>query len=205
MIIERWALLSAHCAMHAGHCSDAGRLAQVVVKCAGCISYVRVIVQVLKEILRAISMVRSKGPEMELRYLDLCERFRTRMHTCKPELKEELQSELDQCARLQSMWDSLGDEAMQTDAALEDVKVDFCDITRQQIETFEGEVQAFYERFQSTGPSRGNIELSAGLKLLWEVEAELTSLLQRRDELVLAQKLFDMDITSYPELSKVRC
>lgn len=160
--------------------------------------------QVLKEILGAISTVRSKGPEMELRYLDLCERFRTRMHTCKPELRAELLGELEQCSKLQGMWDSLGDEAMQSDSALEDVKVDFSDITRQQVKEFKLQVEAFYEKFKTAGPNRGNIELSAGLKLLREVEAELAALLQERDELVLAQKLFNMDITPYPELSNVR-
>jgi dynein heavy chain, axonemal len=160
--------------------------------------------QLLKEVLGAISKIKSQGPVMELRYLDLAERFRTRLHTCKPEMMGLLTQEYQQSCKLQNQWDGLSDEAMRMDASLEDVKVDFSDITRKQVSDFKLKLEAFYNQFKSAGPDRGNIELSFGLKLMREVEQELASMLQMRDELVLAQKLFAMDITPYPELSNVR-
>ena len=69
--------------------------------------------QVLKEVLAAIGRVREQGPEMELRYNDLGERFRTRLHTAKPELCAEMAAEHATCLLLHAKWDVLGDEAAQ--------------------------------------------------------------------------------------------
>ena len=95
-------------------------------------------------------------------------------------------------------------EAVQVNAALEDVKQEFSAITTDQVHTFLGQVANFYEAFRTDGPGKGNADLSIGLKLMRETECELMETVQQRDGLVLAQKLFDLDITAYPELSLVR-
>jgi dynein heavy chain, axonemal len=161
-------------------------------------------VQVLKDVLGAISKVKVQSPEMELRYHDLSDRFRTRLHTCKPEHKAELEQEHQQSVQLHAKWDSLCDEAAQILASLEDIKSDFAEVTGQQANEFKRKVAEFYETFKASGPGRGNVQLAAGLAQIKKVDSELTGMLQRRDELVLAQKLFSMDITPYPELTNVR-
>lgn len=62
---------------------------------------------------------------------------------------------------------------------------------------------AFFADFKSSGPGRGNIDLGVGVKLMRETETSLFEILKERDALVLAQKLFELDITAYPELSQV--
>lgn len=66
-------------------------------------------------------------------------------------------------------------------------------------------VSTFHERFRTSGPGQGSTKLPVGVKLMKEIDAELQDLLVERDGLVLAQKLFAMEITPYPELSYVRC
>ena len=161
-------------------------------------------VQVLKDVLAAINKIKNDSPEMELAYRDLCERFRTRLHTCKPDVRPELQSEHDKCCELHGKWDKLCDEAAQVLASLEDIKVEFAEVTRQQADEFKRKVADFHSDFKAHGPGRGNVQLAAGLRQMKDVQAELVAMLQKRSELVLAQKLFAMDITPYPELSNVR-
>ena len=59
------------------------------------------------------------------------------------------------------------------------------------------------ERFRSSGPGLPTVELPAGLELLRAYQAEMEAATKTREQLVLAEKLFDMPITSYPMLSQV--
>ena len=93
---------------------------------------------------------------------------------------------------------------MQVLASLEDIKSEFAESTGKEADAFKARVSAFYETFKQSGPGRGAAGLPAGLKAMRETDAELATMLAKRDELVLAQKLFAMDITPYPELTNVR-
>lgn len=118
-------------------------------------------------------------------------------------MRIEYNEDFQKCSQLQVQWNALEAEAVQVHAALEDVKQDFSAITSQQVDRFLIRVAQFYQKFKSEGPGRGSIDLAVGLKLMRETEAELIEVVQERDALVLAQKLFEMDITAYPELSQV--
>eukprot|EP00798_Chlamydomonas_sp_ICE-L_P031817 gene31817-7021_t len=58
-------------------------------------------------------------------------------------------------------------------------------------------------KYKSGGPGLPTIELAAGLDLLHVYQTELDTATKQREQLVLAQKLFNMEITSYPLLSAV--
>lgn len=120
-------------------------------------------------------------------------------------MQVEYADDYQKCSQLQLQWDALEAEAVQVNAALEEVKQDFSGITCQQVDSFLVRVGHFYETFKVAGPGRGNVDLSIGVKLMRDTEAELAEVAQERDALVLAQKLFDLDITAYPELSQVGC
>ena len=160
-------------------------------------------VQVLKEVLGAIKDIKAQSSAVELQYIDLLDRFATRVSACKPQLKEQYEEQYKQCAQLQEIWNQLEAESVQINAALEDVKLEFSSITCQQVDKFQEHVRTFYNEFKSSGPGRGNIDLGVGVKLMRETEASLCEILKERDALVLAQKLFELDITAYPELSQV--
>lgn len=159
--------------------------------------------QVLKEVLGAIKDIKAQSANVELRYIELLDRFATRVSSCKPELLQQYRAEYTKCAQLQEMWNKLEAESVQINAGLEDVKQEFSSITCQQVQKFQERVAQFYQEFKSSGPGRGNIDLAVGVKLMKETEAALGEILKERDALVLAQKLFELDITAYPELSKV--
>jgi dynein heavy chain len=56
---------------------------------------------------------------------------------------------------------------------------------------------------RSSGPGLPTVQLPAGLESLKVFQAEVEGLAKQREQLRLAEQLFDMDITSYPLLSKV--
>jgi len=134
-------------------------------------------IQALKDVLGAINNVKQQGPHMNILYSNLLDRFRTRLLACNSSTWEQYNDDYQKCSQLQSQWDALEAEAIQVNATLEEVKQDFSAITSQQVTDFTEKVARFYEFFITAGPGRGNIELSA--------------------------KLFALDITAYPELSKV--
>lgn len=57
---------------------------------------------------------------------------------------------------------------------------------------------------RTSGPGLAGVGLSAGLDLLRTYQEEVEALTKQREQLRLAEQLFDMEITSYPSLSKVR-
>eukprot|EP00892_Ulva_mutabilis_P000668 jgi/Ulvmu1/10601/UM065_0057.1 len=159
--------------------------------------------EALKEILGAINDVIHQGPHMQNLYTNLLDRFSTRLLSCKAAVRHKYTEDHLKCSQLQDHWAALEAHAVQVNASLVDVKQDFSAVTTQQVEQFLLKVTKFYEAFKNDGPGRGNIDLAIGLKLMRDTEAELLEIVERRDALVLAQKLFALDITAYPELSKM--
>jgi dynein heavy chain, axonemal len=76
-------------------------------------------------------------------------------------------------------------------------------LARTQVRDFAAVTQQLLESFKATGPGLPDIELSDGLQLLQKFQQEFDVAAKRREELVLAEKLFDMDITGYPHLAQV--
>ncbi|GMH41526.1 hypothetical protein BSKO_09436 [Bryopsis sp. KO-2023] len=157
----------------------------------------------LKEVLNTVNTIRTSGMRMELDYLDLEERFRTRVLYASQDILEVAASEHAQACAVRVVWLELVDEADNVDCQLEDTKNKFSETTRQQVRDFSGVTTEFLEKFKSGGPGNPNLPLSKGYELLKQFSAELEEHRQAREQLVLAEKLFDMDITGYPDLVQV--
>lgn len=68
---------------------------------------------------------------------------------------------------------------------------------------FSAHTAELWERFRTTGPGLPTVELPAGVDELHKYESDLADALRQREALVLAEKLFDMEITAYPELAQL--
>jgi hypothetical protein len=71
--------------------------------------------------------------------------------------------------------------------------------------SFLADTQALAERMAATGPGVPGKPLPDGLMALKAFSAEVEELVKQRDAIRLAEQLFDMDQSSYPALSQVRC
>ena len=106
------------------------------------------------------------------------------------------------------------------DNSLDIVKVRFTKSTTDDVARFKQEIGAFKERFMTEGPgvigtpgvhaellaagaedgAEERNELDVGLDLMELYKVELAAVQGKREKLVRAEKLFDLPITSYPDL-----
>lgn len=72
-----------------------------------------------------------------------------------------------------------------------------------QVADFAALTQQFEERMRTSGPGLATTHLPEGLDMLRVFQEELVGLAKQREQLRLAQQLFDMEVTSYPYFTKV--
>ncbi|DBA95316.1 TPA: Dynein heavy chain cytoplasmic [Trebouxia sp. C0006] len=154
----------------------------------------------LKQVLNIINTIKSTSMNMELRYVDLEERFRTRVLYAPAESRAGLETEYTDACGIRPAWADLVDQAGLVDFDLSETKTAFSITTRQQVTEFQGVASEFLQRLKTTGPGLPNTDLAKGLELLKKFQEEAVAVSQQREQLVLAEKLFGMDITSYPDL-----
>ena len=65
------------------------------------------------------------------------------------------------------------------------------------------QVHVMHEDFSESGPGSGGIDMDEGLELINKFSTALGAQLKRREQLGLAQKLFNLPIQAYPELTEV--
>lgn len=150
----------------------------------------------LKFVLRVIADIRDKSLEVELRYVDLQERYRTLL-MYDIEVPE---SELELSTNITQAWDDLFMESRRVDASLVSVKKKFTEITQDQVADFSKDISKFKESFRNEGPSSIGTDLDAGVDLLKKFKEEFGNYEKERQELANAEKLFGLSITLYPEL-----
>ncbi|XP_063171723.1 dynein axonemal heavy chain 10 [Candoia aspera] len=154
----------------------------------------------LKFVLGTIAEIKDISLEVELKYLDIQERYRTlaMYNIC---IREDEQNLVD---KIKLMWDTLFSDAAGVDHSLGSIKKTFTEITREQIGNYSKEIDDFYNRFVTEGPGSVGENLDRGLELMVVFERELEKHERNRQELANAEKLFDLPITMYPDLIKIQ-
>ena len=104
---------------------------------------------------------------------------------------------------LRSQWQDLVRDAKRVDVELDSVKETFTEHTSSQVQDFQVVVAQFKAEFTSSGPDSVGRNMDAGLELLESYRERLAELKEEGGSLALAQKLFNLSITSYPELAFV--
>ncbi|XP_056602848.1 dynein axonemal heavy chain 10 isoform X1 [Triplophysa dalaica] len=154
----------------------------------------------LKFVLGTITDIRDMSLSVEMRFIDIQERYRT-LSMYNVEVVEE---ELQLSANLGNMWSGLFMESRQVDRSLGKVKRTFSEITLKQTEEYKQELSIFAESFNMHGPGAVGDDLEKGLMIMDTYEKELAKVEASRQELAKAEKLFDLPITMYPELLNVQ-
>ncbi|XP_037633762.1 dynein heavy chain 10, axonemal [Sebastes umbrosus] len=152
--------------------------------------------EVLKSVLGTISDIRDMSLDVEMRFTDIKERYRT-LAMYKVEVGEE---ELELVANIVPMWDDLFAESRQVDQSLTDVKKSFTQTTQVNTEEFRQELSIFAESFNMYGPGAVGDDLEKGLTIMVTYEADLANMVAERQKLANAEKLLDLPITVYPEV-----
>ncbi|XP_022608125.1 dynein heavy chain 10, axonemal [Seriola dumerili] len=150
----------------------------------------------LKSVLGTISDIRHMSLDVELRFTDIKERYRT-LGMYKVEVGED---ELELVASIDHMWSDLFTESRQVDRGLTDVKKTFTQTTKEKTEEFKQELSIFAESFNMHGPGAVGDDLEKGLTIMGTYETDLAKVVAGRQELANAEKLLDLPVTVYPEV-----
>lgn len=82
-------------------------------------------------------------------------------------------------------------------------KKNFAEITKGEVLKFKNELKEEYEKYISNGPGADHVSLEDGVELLQLSKDQNRRFNRRREEYVLAEKLFNLPISKFPELIKM--
>jgi dynein heavy chain len=150
-------------------------------------------------VLNIISDIHAASEEIEFQYGDILESYRTlKMYNLQPK-----EPELIRAKSLPQQWQDIIDSAKLTDKKLVAVKEKFSIQTQEQVKQFKKTVHTFKEDFIINGPGVMNNNMDKGLELLKESRLQMQKYSVTREALVKAEKLFNISISSYPELFEI--
>ncbi|XP_033947329.1 dynein axonemal heavy chain 10 [Pseudochaenichthys georgianus] len=150
----------------------------------------------LKSVLGTISDIRDMSVDVELRYIDIQESYRT-LAIYKVQVGKD---ELELVGKIDQIWKELSDESKQVDRSLTDVKTSFVQTTKDKIGEFTQELSIFAESFNMHGPGAVGDDLEKGLTVMGTYEKDLAKIVAGRQELANAEKLLDLPVTVYPDV-----
>eukprot|EP00736_Rhodelphis_marinus_P009344 Rmarinus@m.3249 len=153
----------------------------------------------LKTVLSVITEINGNSMDVEIEYVDIEEKYRT-MAVYNIPVPEE---EMTMARSLRERWAELVKAAADIDKNLVSVKDKFREVTQDQVSDFQNEVATMKREFFDKGPGTAGIDMDEGVRLVEKYMRDLGAKGRMREQLVLAEKLFDLPITSYPELVDV--
>ncbi|KAJ3091388.1 Dynein heavy chain 10, axonemal [Quaeritorhiza haematococci] len=151
-------------------------------------------------VLNVIAEIKSVSEDVELKYRDVMEAYRTLdLYNIDVNIDEHATAD-----SLPQLWQNMRTRAQEVDTALIPVKAKFTETTQNQVKDCKLEVKRFKEDFMVHGPgANADMDMDRGLELLKEAKETVANFLTRREHLVRAEKLFNLTVTSYPELFEV--
>ncbi|KAH8057483.1 dynein light chain binding protein [Aureococcus anophagefferens] len=153
--------------------------------------------EALKFVLNTITTITDESMDMELKYFDVMERYRT-LQRYDVAVAEE---ESSVAAGLAARWHALYCTAKTKDLRLAKVKEEFREVTTQQAAEFLEELKLMNKQFYDSGPASISVTLEDGVALLVDYKRTLAKCHAKKSELVNAENLFDLEITPYPVLA----
>ena len=151
----------------------------------------------LKVMLNTIAEIKSSSMARELEYMDIAELYRTLELYNIPASDEEAAA----AKALRQDWATLVHDAKVFEVKLAPVKRKFTAVTVKQVDEFKELVEKTKAEFDLTGPNHSSVSMDEGVALMAEYTKKLAEMNATREELVLAQQLFNLDLTAYPELA----
>lgn len=113
-----------------------------------------------------------------------------------PEINEEVSA-------LSQNWIDLLEMADRKDFEVNDFKKNFAEVTKGEVLKFKNELKEEYEKYISNGPGADHVALDEGVELLQLSKDANRRFNRKREEYVLAEKLFNLPISKFPELIKM--
>lgn len=154
----------------------------------------------LKAVLHTIALIQEISMGMELDIMEVQEMYRTLHINHVP--VESKESESASC--LLEKWKELVIASKTRDLRLIRIKERFSDVTKSDVRSFQEAIDNAREEYMEVGPGATNLSLDRGADLVEEYQKKIAKFNQSREQLVLAEKLFNLPVTSYPKLQQMQ-
>ncbi|XP_059138610.1 dynein axonemal heavy chain 10-like [Physella acuta] len=154
----------------------------------------------LKAVLTTIQSIKDNLLMWEVRWRAVQEEYRTLMVYGIEVPEEELKLQED----IPNIYEKVLLKAKNRDCRLVVVKSKFKMITEHQVNNFKEECEIFYNKFMEEGPASVGDNLQMGDALVEKFTAGVEELEERRVDLALAEKLFELPITVHEKLLLVK-
>ena len=155
----------------------------------------------LKHVLNKISEIKNTSMDMEFRINEIVEQYRVlRMYGYSYKVDAAIQQQVD---TLSATWIDLIEMADRKDFELNEFKRNFSEVTKTEVQKFKNDLKEAYEKYLHHGPGSDGATLEEGVHRLEESKELNESFNRKREEYVLAEKLFNLPISKYPELIKM--
>ncbi|VDK75302.1 unnamed protein product, partial [Dibothriocephalus latus] len=153
----------------------------------------------LKAVLQTIKYVQDSTLEVEEKLIDIDECHRLlRLHGLSVTA-----AELEEAGSVSQGWLHLVQLASSTTRHLMPTKQNFVVRIQREVAQFTQKIAAFAERFATCGPGSVGEDLDKGLDLLKQYQEEIQQLEGERHELLSAEKLLDLPISTYAQLTRI--
>jgi len=153
-------------------------------------------IEQLKDLLNIISKIKNISMDMEFRVIEVQEQFRV-LKMYNFEIDPELMKDVN---NLMINWEELIEFADKKDFEVNDFKKNFAEVTKNDVAAFKIKINAEYETYNQRGPGSFSVSLEEGAQLLNASKEQIRKFNKEREENVLAEKLFNLPISKFPEL-----
>jgi dynein heavy chain len=99
-----------------------------------------------------------------------------------------------------SNWEELQEQAEKRDFDVIIFKKNFGDMTMVDVEALKVKIKEEHDIYMSKGPGTSQVSLEEGAELLIQSKEKVKQFNRKREEEVLRQKLFGLEISKFPEL-----
>ena len=106
-------------------------------------------------------------------------------------------------ATLDQRWHKLFCDSKTKDLRLGKVKEQFREVTKTQAVEFQDEIKALETEFYKSGPGSSGLTLDDGVEIVKEYKRMIAKCNKRKAELVNAENLFNLEMTTYPVLTEM--
>ncbi|OXB71689.1 UNVERIFIED_CONTAM: hypothetical protein H355_014893 [Colinus virginianus] len=157
--------------------------------------------ETFKFVLNEIKEVRRASMDTELLINEVEDMFRTlHLYECPIEPAVATAG-----ATLKQQWDTVLVLAASKEKHLLRKKKTFVDEKEQEVEKFAAECKAFFQLFKQEGPgAAATIDLERGGQLMQEFTSRFNEFQERREELIKAELLLGMPVSSFPSLDSIK-
>ena len=154
-------------------------------------------IEPIKQLLNVIAEIKKKSMDMELKIVEAQEQFRVLKlykYNVDPDDQEQVNN-------ISQMWNELLDLANRKDHEVIKYKQAYATITKENVNKFKKELEEAYERYKLHGPGASHVGLEEGVDLLQNSKDQCGIYKQQKDENVLSETLFDLEISNYQSLN----